>query len=1449
MTIKYTTYAEAKSAAQELGVASFKQYSRKYSEDERLPANPDKFYTEEWEDWYAFLGTERRAESYLTYAEARAAAQRLGFRTMSEYNKGYKQDPKLPASPHTVYSDDWVDTYDFLGKERPSERYGAYKEAQAAAQRLRFSGKTHYKRAYTQDPRLPSSPNQVYSKDWVDWHEFLGTERPPEKYATLAEAGAAAQRLGFTSYTEYDRYYKADPRLPRNPGKAYPEEWVDWSDFLGTERIERYATLSEARKAAQRLGFRKMAEYFKGYQQDPKLPSSPSEFYSETWVDTYDFLGTERPAERYTTYTEASEAAQRLGLSTFYEYKKNYQRDPKLPCNPNREYKIDWVSWPEFLGIERPERYATYAEASKAAQRLDLTSIEEYQKGYRQDPKLPGAPPFHYPEDWTSWYEFLGKERPPERYATYAEASEAAQRLGFKSSEEYKKGYQQDPQLSSSPREFYSEEWWDWYDFLGTERPPERYATFAEASEAAQRLGFSSSEEYKKGYQQDPLLTSNPNQTYQNDWVDWYDFLGTDRPAERYATLAEASEAAQRLGFNSSEEYKKGYQQDPKLPGKPGTVYGKDWLDWYDFLGTERPPERYATLAEASEAAQQLDFRTMEQYKRGYQQDPKLPGAPYNTYPDWVSWPKFLGNESAFDPELLTVYPRFWAAIQRYVDSCTGQSAKYTHLRAFLKDYVATQKLIDDPGVILSKSIPFNETAYETFVHATGDTQKRNRHNVCADFFDWVLDSYCSDEDDEGLLIALPGYRNPLRTVLKGLLDQLPSYRRSESNKPPLPMDAILRAKKHLIPQSAISFRDLYQLHSFLEDCWFEVDPDLIDKNDPNCVYRMVTKDRKNSNGERYFEDAFELWSPVKVVANYTLLSIPLRGQQICWLDSGEGDEILPVWRDGRVCWVKNTGRLATPKRNEGFVRRGSSDDELSSFITTNKTGKKLGGYSVPYMPDDLAYWVIQLRDWQSKYNPIDELTSWSKISLRQKINKDILKRRGKQAFLFRDPASLACEEKVSPMFTTTAFTRTLPALLFQIQRQGEDLAEKIKKKNSVQYKSQFTPHALRVSLITAYIVDGGMPITVISKLVGHASLVMTIYYTKVGHAHMKRELAAAEKRALEQSQDRYQDLIIQKKIDEARPELIATDRTFMDQCLTSDWPAAAFQLMSIGICPMSGAKCDEGGEALVERKTEARFAPVPSGYLGIRNCPRCRFFITGPAFLGGLSAIANEIILEINVTRKEYHELEEKRQVLDDERYDAECVGKPFVNERNLKKVTSAYEEKAKKLDMLACDLQHLYQLIIQSTELLNVTETENHQLIVSGSYVEMGMHLEEQQSDFRLLAEICANAEIYESASASRAQPLLSQMLDKLADSNGIAPAIFRLTEDQQLKVANQVVQLLMKTTQNDWHLVDQLVNGQILLEDLAEPLRLGDIRKEIESAMNGTLKFPLGIEKCNE
>ncbi|MFY3773002.1 gamma-mobile-trio integrase GmtZ [Marinobacter salsuginis] len=1210
----------------------------------------------------------------------------------------------------------------------------------------------------------------------------------------------------------------------------------------------KYETLAKASSAAQARGIETIAEYRKLYREDPRLPCFPEKVYAADWVGWYEFLGKERP-ENYGTLAEVMAVAKALGITSSTEYSQRYREDSRLPVRPEKTYAADWVDWYHFFGKKRPELYETLAEAQAAAKARGITSLREYSQRYREDPRLPSNPNQYYAKGWVDWFDFLGMERPPKLYKTLAEAQVAVQARGIKTITEYKKRYREDSRLPSNPSQVYATDWVDWHDYFGLERPPELYKTLAEAQAAVQALGIATSTEYSRRCRENSRLPSGPAAFYAADWVSWYEFLGTERPPELYRTLAEAQSAAKVLGITTSTEYSQRYREDSRLPHRPEKTYAADWVDWYEFFGRERP-EYYETLVEAQAAAQARGFKTCAEYQEHRQEDSRLPSNPSQVYAaDWVDWYEFLGTERLIEPDLAIEYPVFWEAITAYMSSGVNLNAKTSHLRAFLHSVVANLGLPDQPGALLSKDIPFPQKVYEEFVHTTGDSRKRQRHHICTAFFDWVLETHCSDVDDEGELVPIPGYRNPLRTVLKGYLDQLPTHTLSESNKPPLPMESILRARHHLIPQEAKTFRDLYELHPFLEDCWFEVDPALVDESDPNCIVRTVNKERGNGTEKRYVEEGVtELWSPVKLVANYALLSMPLRGQQILWLDSGEGDGIIPVWRDGKVCWITNTGPLARLKRNQGFLRRGQ-DGEPSSYVTTNKTGRKMGGYSVPYMPESLAYWVIQLRDWQSKYNPIQELTPWTKIRLRAPTNRNILENRGKQAFLFRDPASRACVERVSPMFTTTAFTRTVPALLFHSQRPDEGLAEAVQRRKSVDYKSPFTPHSLRVSLITAYIVDGAAPIDVISKLVGHTSLVMTIYYTKVGHTRMREALAEAEKKALERGAERLQDLVIQKKIAEARPELIATDRATIDRCVNSDWPSAAFQFSSIGICPMSGDGCHEGGEVVVKRKAEKVYGPVPVGYLGTRNCPRCRFLLSGPAFLGGLSAIANEIMLEINVVREEYHDLEAQREALDDERYEVERAGEAFKDERKLKRVTAAYEARAKKLDMLLCDFQHLYRLISQSTELLNQAGTDKNQLIVSDQYVEIGMHLQEQQSEFRLLAEVCANAEIYESASAARAKPLLAQMLDKLADANGIAPSLFRLTDEQQLKAANQVVRLIMQTTQNDWRLADQLVSGQIMLEDLVEVAGVESLHKEIESIMHGSLKFPLAIEGSNE
>src|SRR5699024_6380913 len=105
----------------------------------------------------------------------------------------------------------------------------------------------------------------------------------------------------------------------------------------------------------------------------------------------------------------------------------------------------------------------------------------------------------------------------------------------------------------------------------------------------------------------------------------------------------------------------------------------------------------------------------------------------------------------------------------------------------------------------------------------------------------------------------------------------------------------------------------------------------------------------------------------------------PLRGRQIAYNDSGEADEyIADIDSHGKIVWAENPSLWAGITKNQAFVSR-MQDDQLGIYTTTNKTNNNGAGYTIPWIPEDLAYWLVRLRKWQQKYNPITKPSAWSK--------------------------------------------------------------------------------------------------------------------------------------------------------------------------------------------------------------------------------------------------------------------------------------------------------------------------------------------------------------------------------------------------------------------------------------------------------------------------------------
>ncbi|MFE8070126.1 VPA1269 family protein [Marinobacteraceae bacterium S3BR75-40.1] len=847
-------------------------------------------------------------------------------------------------------------------------------------------------------------------------------------------------------------------------------------------------------------------------------------------------------------------------------------------------------------------------------------------------------------------------------------------------------------------------------------------------------------------------------------------------------------------------------------------LFNNEWSTYSEFSSTPK----LKPFVDLKREVQAQGIKSQREYRSWIKslKDPSYPRSPHEAYKnEWNGWYDFCGKEKPFKPQYINTPYQLWAdKIRDFMKQAQGGGSKETHLCRFVRIYVEKYDGSRSPQELLTKERVNIRPFREELKKLKTDNYRRNMILAVNEFLNYVIANDLTDEDEEtGEVIRVMDARNPFQLLADDKSVTTPS--RNETTKPCLQYYFVRKAQEWIVPKDARTFQDLTHLQKFDTD-WVKIPAKFVDYSDPDCVVRQ--------QGDQYY-----LWCPTDWIHTFALTKVPLRGRQIAYNDSGEGDrEIANLDENGSIKWVKNTCSLACSTKAQSFIKK-LADGNLGMHITTNKTSNKGAGYSIPWIPDDLAYWLVRLRKWQQKYNPIAAATPWTQC-IRTNLNEEQRKAKGVNCFLFR------AFNDVEPKDPRAALTMRLAAALYSIQPSSLQLAElKGSPYRLSNYRSKYTPHSMRVSLITAYIMEMGMPVEIVMKVVGHSSIVMSIYYCKVTQRDIRQRLEEAEKKALKSQAEATQAAIEQNNIEAVKNQLVGTNQELL-QSLTNEIPAGNYVFRDYGICPFAATRCGDGGEEIGSSKVRS---PTPSGYLGFQNCLRCRHFITGPVFLGGLLSLANEILLEANdqseicrSLQDRVSALNEKITELDRREYLANLKQESFDSsqrsnlEFNLRKLESEYESAAKKMDMLLCDLQSAYKLIQLSQSVANgrVESEDTNVALIKMPDSEVQIEIEDT-SHFQQLHEVCENATIYESCNPSRAVIPRSQLLDRMASFNELAPHLFMLSQEEQLAVGNQLV-ALFKARLKSWEKINKLIDGHLKLSDLVGPEKIEPCEIEI-------------------
>ena len=315
-------------------------------------------------------------KEFRSFQEARAYVRSLNLSGQKEYiswSKTSARPDDIPSAPHSSYKAEWLGYGDWLGTNRVASRniqFKSFIDAKDYVRSLNIAGKDEYiswSKTSSRPDDIPADPSQKYKAEWLNWGDWLGTDKLATKdriYRPFNEARAYVRSLNFPGYKEYNAWSKTSEKpddIPAVPRKPYKAEWLNWGDWLGTDRLATkdriYRPFNEARAYVRGLNIKNLKDWQAWVKTEKKpsdIPTMPSVTYRNEWISWGDWLLEDYKAPpEWRAFVDARAFVRGLKLSgqaDFVAWVRSGVRPADIPAIPDKTYKQEWISWGDWLG-------------------------------------------------------------------------------------------------------------------------------------------------------------------------------------------------------------------------------------------------------------------------------------------------------------------------------------------------------------------------------------------------------------------------------------------------------------------------------------------------------------------------------------------------------------------------------------------------------------------------------------------------------------------------------------------------------------------------------------------------------------------------------------------------------------------------------------------------------------------------------------------------------------------------------------------------------------------------------------------------------------------------------------------------------------------------------------------------------------------------------------------